>query len=70
MVVGEANAMDLGQLMTALPEAELNINYLDAFIPRPRGKSVIGLSVEDDGPAEQPLRPDQFQILRQADISR
>jgi hypothetical protein len=57
-------------LIAALLEAELNINYLYSFIPHPHGKSVVGLSMEDNEMAEQVLRQHQFPVLRQADISR
>ena len=58
------------RLMAALLEAELNINYLYSFIPQPQGKSIVGLSMEDNETAEQALRRHQFRTLRQTDISR
>ena len=61
---------DLVRLMSALLEAELNINYLYSFIPQSRGKSVLGLSMEDNEMAEQVLKRHQFAVLKQADISR
>ena len=64
------SAVDLSRLMTALLEAEVNINYLYAFIPHPQGKSILGLSMEDNDIAEQVLQRHQFRVLRQADISR
>jgi hypothetical protein len=70
LVVVEVNPSDLGRLMSALLEAELNINYLYPFIPQPHGKPIVGLSIEDNELAEQALRRHQFQTLRQADISR
>jgi hypothetical protein len=70
LVVVEANSTDIGRLMAALLEAELNINYLYTFIPHPEGKSFIGLSMEDNETAEQALRRHQFRVLRQSDISR
>jgi len=70
LVVVEANATDLDRLMSVLLEAELNINYLYSFIPHPRGKSILGLSMEDNEVAEQALRQNQFVPLRQMDISR
>src|SRR5438270_14075868 len=48
LVVVEVNSTELGRLMAALLEAELNINYLYSFIPHLQGKSVIGLSMEDN----------------------
>ncbi len=70
LVVVETDATELSRMMSALLEAELNINYLYSFIPHPHGKSMIGLSVEDNDMAEQALARQQFKTLRQADISR
>jgi hypothetical protein len=70
LVAVEANATELGTLMAALLEAELNINYFYAFIPHPRDKSILGFSVEDNELAEQTLHRHQFRTLRQRDISR
>jgi hypothetical protein len=56
--------------MAALLEAELNINYLYSFIPHPRGKSILALSMENNEVAEQTLGRHQFPVLKQADISR
>ena len=70
LVAVEVNATDLSRLMSALLQAELNINYLYSFIPHSEGKSIVGLSMEDNEMAEQALRRDQFRTLRQADISR
>ena len=61
---------DLVRLMSALLEAELNIDYLYSFIPQSRGKSILGLSMEDNEMAEQVLKRHQFTVLKQADISR
>jgi hypothetical protein len=57
-------------LMSALLEAEININYLYSFIPHPQGKSILALSMEDSEVAEKVLQRHQFRLLRQADISR
>jgi len=70
LVVVEVNSTELNRLMSALLEAELNINYLYSFIPHPQGKSILGLSMEDNETAEQALRRHQFRTLRQDDISR
>ena len=71
LVVVELSATgDLGALMAALLEAELNVNYLYSFIPHPDGKSLLALSMEDNEMAEQALKKHQFRVLRQADISR
>ena len=70
LVVVEVTSTELNRLMAALLEAELNINYLYSFIPHPEGKSIIGLSIEDNETAEQALRRHQFRILTQTEISR
>jgi hypothetical protein len=70
LVVVEVTSTDLNKLMSALLEAELNINYLYSFIPQPQGKSIIGLSMEDNDTGEQALRRHQFRVLSQTDISR
>jgi len=70
LVVVEASPTDLGRMMAALLEAELNVNYLYSFMPQPQGKPLLGLSLEDNELAEQTLRRHQFRTLRQADISR
>jgi hypothetical protein len=70
LVAVEVTSAELGRLMSALLQAELNINYLYSFVPHLQGKSVIGLSMEDNEIAEQALRRQQFRVLRQADISR
>src|SRR5436189_1511175 len=53
LVVVEVNSTELNRLMSALLEAELNINYLYSFIPQPDGKPLLGLSMEDNETAEQ-----------------
>ena len=70
VVVEVASPGELAGLMAALLEAELNINYLYSFIPHPNGKSILGLSMEDNELAEQVLKRHQFRVLRQADILR
>ena len=70
VTVEVASPDELARLITALLEAELNINYLYSFIPHPHGKSIVGLSMEDNDMAEQVLKRHQFPVLKQADISR
>jgi len=64
------SATRLNELMSALLEAELNINYLYSFIPHPQGKSLLAFSMEDNEMAEQVLKRHQFRVLKQSDISR
>jgi hypothetical protein len=70
VVVEVASPEELNRLISALLEAELNINYLYSFIPHPNGKSIVGLSMEDNDVAEQTLKRNQFPVLKQTDISR
>jgi hypothetical protein len=71
LVVAEVKSSEeINRLIAALLEAELNINYLYSFIPHPNGKSILGLSMEDNEMAEQVLKQHQFPVLKQADISR
>lgn len=70
VVVEVASSDELNRLISALLETELNINYLYSFIPHPNGKSIVGLSMEDNEMAEQVIRQHQFPVLKQSDISR
>ncbi len=70
LVVAVNSSEELNQVMAALLEAELNINYLYSFIPHPHGKSLLALSMEDNDVGEQVLQKHQFRVLRQSDISR
>jgi len=70
VVVEMDAATDLSRLISALLEAELNVNYLYSFIPHPHGKSILALNMEDNEMAEEVLRKHQFRVLKQADISR
>src|SRR4051794_18989152 len=70
LVVEVDAATQLNELMSALLEAELNVNYMYSFIPHPHGKSMLALSMEDNEIAEQALKRHQFRVLRQMDISR
>jgi len=70
VVVAVSAADELNRMMSALLEAELNINYLYSFIPHPHDNSLVGLSMEDNELAEQVLTRHQFPILKQSDISR
>ncbi len=70
LVVEVSSALELRGVMTALLEAELNVNYLYSFIPHPGGKSLLALNMEDNEIAEQVLKRHQFRVLNQADVSR
>lgn len=70
LVVELDSAMQLPELMAAMLEVELNINYLYSFIPHPHGKSILALSMEDNDVAEKVLKNHQFRTLKQSDIAR
>jgi hypothetical protein len=63
-------ATRLNDLMAALLEAELNVNYLYSLIPPTLGKAALVISMEDNEVAEKILAQRSFRILRQGDISR
>ena len=66
----EVEVTRLNEIVAAFLAAEININYLYSFIPHPQGKSILGLSMEDNELAESVLTRHQFRILKQSDISR
>jgi hypothetical protein len=70
LVVEVNSATQLPELMAAFLEAEVNINYLYCFIPHPEGKSILGISVEDNEVGERVLTRHSFRVLRQSDVSR
>lgn len=70
LVVEFESATDLNRLMSALLEAELNINYLYSFIPHPRGRPLLALNMEDNEIATKVLQCHQFRILRHGDLVR
>ncbi len=70
LVVQVDAATRLNELMAALLEAEININYLYSFIPHPQGKSLLALSMEDTEMAEKVLQRHMFKVLKQTDLSR
>ncbi|MFA5057552.1 MAG: acetolactate synthase [Opitutaceae bacterium] len=66
-LAGEAN---LKQVLAALLEAEINIQYVYAFTKRPEGRSAFALHVEDAEIGAQALGHRGFKVLTQRDISR
>ena len=61
---------DLNGVLSALLEAEININYIYSFIKRPQGKSALAINTEDSDVAAQALNKRGFRVLTQSDISR
>jgi hypothetical protein len=70
LVVEIDSATQLPELMSAFLEAEVNINYMYCFIPHPGGKSILGISMEDNEIGERVLTRHSFRVLRQSDVSR
>ena len=64
-------AVGLGEKPTAaFLEAEVNVHYMYCFIPHPQGKSILGISMEDNEVGEKVLTQHGFRVLRQSDVSR
>jgi hypothetical protein len=70
LVVEIDAATQLPQLMAAFLEAEVNVHYMYSFIPHPQGKSILGVSMEDNEVGEKVLKSHGFRVLRQSDVSR
>ncbi len=69
-VVELKEATELGKLLAALLQAEVNIFGSYALLMRPRGRTALALHVEDNECAMAVLASTGFIILTQADISR
>ncbi len=60
----------LQAVLSALLTVEVNIHYTYAFLVRPKGRSALALSVEDNDLAASALNTSGFKVLSQRDISR
>jgi len=60
----------LQSVLRALLTVEVNIHYTYAFLMRPKGRSALALSVEDNDVAASALNSSGFRVLSQRDISR
>ena len=65
-----SNESQLSAVLSALLTVEVNIHYAYSFLMRPRGKSALVLSVEDNDLAASALNTRGFKALTQRDISR
>ncbi len=65
-----SNESQLSAVLGALLTVEVNIHYAYSFLMRPRGKSALVLSVEDNDLAASALNTRGFKVLTQRDISR
>ena len=71
VVAGEiSNESQLSAVLGSLITVEVNIHYAYSFLMRPRGKSALVLSVEDNDLAASALNTRGFKVLTQRDISR
>jgi hypothetical protein len=61
---------DLGKVLGALLEAEIDVHYCYAFLKRPAGRCALALHVDDTDFAARSLAGRGFTILTQRDISR
>ena len=65
-----SSAEDLGNVLSALLQAECNIFFSYSFLTRPRGKAALAVHVDDEDVAIGVLTQNHFKILSQRDISR
>ena len=70
VVVEIEGERQLGDVLAALLEAELNIHYTYPLLTRPGGKSALAMSLEHPDVAEDALKRHQFAVLYQGDLSR
>lgn len=69
-VVELKEATELGKVLAALLQAEVNIFGSYALLTRPRGRTALALHVEDNECACSVLSSQGFVLLTQSDISR
>ena len=60
----------LQAVLAALITVEINVHYAYAFLVRPKGRSALAMSVEDNDLAASALNTRGFKVLSQRDISR
>jgi hypothetical protein len=65
-----ATEADIPRVTRALVQAEINIHYVYPFIMRPRGRSALALSLEDNDLAVDTLERHQLKVIGQDDIAR
>ena len=58
------------RITASLIEAEININYVYAFLSRPYGRAALALSLEDNDLATNVLRAHGLTVLDQNDLAR
>lgn len=60
----------LTEALTVLDKADINVEYLYAFMARTEKHAYVVLRVEDNGAAEKALEAAGFHIITQADICK
>ena len=70
LVVEIESEQKLRGALAALVMAEINIQYVYAFIARPEGRSALAMSLEDREVAAKALSQQAFKVLNQRDLSR
>lgn len=70
VVVEYIEEADFRNILKALLEVEINIQYVYAFFNRPHDRTAVVLSIEDEDIASQALERRGYRVLSQRDISR
>ena len=70
LVVEVESEIKLRGALAALVVAEINIQYVYAFIARPEGRSALAMSLEDREVAANALSQQSFKVLSQRDLAR
>ena len=70
LVVEFSDESKLQAVLAALIAVEINVHYAYAFLMRPKGRSALVLSLEDNDLASSALNTRGFKVLTQRDISR
>lgn len=61
---------EIGNITSALVQAEINIHYIYPFLVRPHGRYALAISLEDNDLAADTLTRSQLRIIGQDDIAR
>lgn len=70
IVVEFSDESKLPSVLAALIAVEINVHYAYSFLMRPKGRSALVLSLEDNDLAASALNTRGFKVLSQRDISR
>ena len=65
-----ASQADIKTVTSALVQAEINIHYIYPFVCRPKGRSALAISLEDNDLAIETLTRHQLKVIGQNDIAR